>query len=704
MMRCLFAALAAVAFACALCGSSVAQNATPQASPGATSGKMTQEEMDSLVKAITKSVLEKLKAERALEANPPAPKHTPFDASSPDEPDEVAVFLKQTTSVLEAVPTLGAYLESFARALDRSGAGGRGTSAFLLFLAIAVAASLSAEAMVRAASRGLRSRVAALAGPVQGLRSLEYLGTLLLLDAVGVFAFWLVGRGFVALWFAGTSIPDRFAAALLLGLLFWRLYLLLFRAVLRPRLAAARLCDVQDEDARRLYRLTSAFLLLAILLRLAYYVLAALQAPPEAIAAGRLLIAPLLLLFLIWIVVRAGSGARQWLVGLGQAAPVVGFVGRHWVGLAISFFTLVIATQAYGAISGRAGVPAAMILTLNLALGLIFFETLLQAVVRRLDSQLDGYTPAADRPKLADVVARCVRVAVLIGIVVVLAESWVVDVLRLVNENAWDRLTRAGRIVGLTLFTTFVAWELFRYATDAYVGRLAQQNAGTVGSIAVATRFDTLMPMIRITVAVILLTIALLIALGNLGVDIGPLLAGASVVGLAISFGSQTLVRDIVSGIFYLADDAFRVGEYIDCGRAKGTVEGFTLRSIRLRHQNGQIHTIPFGSLGQITNFSRDWTAVKFNLPFARDTDLEKLRKAAKKIGAELMEDPELKNDLIEPFKMQGVAEITDTAMLVRFKFTARPGNPNAIQNKAVTRLLQALPDLGISLSASPVR
>jgi len=115
--------------------------------------------------------------------------------------------------------------------------------------------------------------------------------------------------------------------------------------------------------------------------------------------------------------------------------------------------------------------------------------------------------------------------------------------------------------------------------------------------------------------------------LTSLGINITPLIACASVVGLAISFGSQSLVRDIVSGIFYLADDAFRVGEYIDCGKAKGTVEGFTVRSLRLRHQNGQIHTIPFGQLGQITNFSRDWATLKFNLRFARDTDVEQLRK-----------------------------------------------------------------------------
>ena len=164
-----------------------------------------------------------------------------------------------------------------------------------------------------------------------------------------------------------------------------------------------------------------------------------------------------------------------------------------------------------------------------------------------------------------------------------IAESWVVEVLRLVDRSAWDQLTRSSRTAGITLFTAFVVWELFKYATEAYMSRISRQNqeaAGDPAAGAVATRFSTLMPLMRVTVAILIGTSALLIALGDLGVNISPLLAGASVLGLAISFGSQTLVRDIVSGIFYLTDDAFRVGEYIDCGQAKGTVEGFTLRSI----------------------------------------------------------------------------------------------------------------------------
>ena len=689
------AAIALLLLVVPMAGTAFGQDGTPQPLP--------KQQFDELVNAITQSVLEKLKGQP-----PAAPKAAPasrslFDPAREDEPDEISLLFRQAATSLRAVPQLGGTLAAFRHELDRSSQGGMGRQAFLLFLAGIVAVALSAEALLSRACAGVRARLAAGSAPERGLRSLGQLGLLALLDGLGVAAVWLVGRASIALWFAGSSLQERFAAACLLVLLLWRAYTWLLRIVLRPDLPSARLCDMDDVQARHMFRAVSAFVLLAIALRLLYYVLVADGASADAIAAGRLVTAPVLLAAMLWLVVRTREGARQWLTGLGRVAPIAAFAGRHWVPVAAPFFVAVVATQVYGAVSGRTGIPSAMILTLNLVAGLLVFETLLQALVRRFDSQLAGFTAASDQPKLPDVIARCLRVAVLIAIIVLLTESWVVDVLRLVDERAWDRLTRVGRTVGITLFTAFVVWELFRYATDAYVRSLARKNAGAggadAGSGAVATRFDTLMPMIRVTVAILIGTITVLIALGDLGVDIGPLLAGASVVGLAISFGSQTLVRDIVSGVFYLADDAFRVGEYIDCGRAKGTVEGFTLRSIRLRHQNGQIHTIPFGSLGQITNFSRDWTAVKFTLPFARDTNLETLRKAAKKIGTEMMEEPEFKAQLIEPFKMQGVADVTDSALIVRFKFTSLPGNPSAIQNQAMTRLLAALPELGIELS-----
>ena len=150
--------------------------------------------------------------------------------------------------------------------------------------------------------------------------------------------------------------------------------------------------------------------------------------------------------------------------------------------------------------------------------------------------------------------------------------------------------------------------------------------------------------------------------LSRLGVDIGPLLAGFGILGLAISFGSQALVRDIVSGFFFMVEDAFRVGEYVDTGKLKGTVEKISLRSMQLRHQSGQIHTVPFGQIPSLTNSSRDWATVKFNVRLDHSADIEKARKTIKKIGLAMLEDPEFGPHFIAPLKMQGVAEIADTA------------------------------------------
>jgi len=569
----------------------------------------------------------------------------------------------------------------------------------LLTAAVAVAL----EALLRRVTGPAHARLAAASSAKYGVRSLAALGALALIDGAGVLVVWLVCRLTVRLWFGGPTLQDGFAAAFLLAIVYWRLYVFAFRLVVRPTLPEARLCDIADGEARRMLRLVSAVVLYGVLVRAFYGGLVAARATPDAIAAGRVLLAPVVLVIMVAFVVRVRDGAKQWLVGLARAAPWNGWIGRHWVTTAGLLFVALVATQIYGAITERLNAPTAVLLTLNLLIGLVIFETLLQATVRRFDSQLEGFTPADDRQRLPDVLARCARVLVLIAIAVNIAESWVVNVLALVDERAWDRLTHVGRSTGITLFVAFVLWELFKYATEAYMYRIAQKNlAGGDGSQAagsIAARFDTLMPMIRVTVAIIILIIAALIALDDIGVNTAPLLAGASVLGLAISFGSQALVKDIVSGIFYLADDAFRVGEYIHCGQAEGTVEGFTMRSIRLRHPNGQIQVIPFGDLGQISNFSRDWAAIKFNLRFARDTDLEKLREATRKIGGDLMAEPDLKAEILEPLKIHSVAEVADNALVVRFKLKTRPGNTGAVQDRAVLQMLKNMPELGIAFA-----
>ena len=679
---------------------------------------MSQEQFDLMVDAISNSVAEKLKAEGFPAAAAPAaasksgkgaapaaaaPRPKPAKAAGEEAPDEFALFIERAGRIAQAVPALGTHLGLIPGLLDQRSSGGRGTAGFLLLLGIVAIIAVAAEATLRRLLAHFRGRLAADAGPEKGLNSLLHLGLLALLDGLGVFAVWLISHGAIGAWFSGTTGQDKLAGAVLMGIFGWRLYVLLFRIVLQPDMPTARLCEVQDGDARGMYVRISVVMLLIILGRTLFLVLAAIQTPRDALAAYQVVATLVYVAAFVWLVIQSKDAARQWFGGLGTVTPLAGMIGRHWTAVALPFFIALGATQFYGAISGRVHVGQAMALTLTLVVGVVIFETLLQAFVRRLDSQLVGRTPASDSPKLPDVVARCVRVAVLIGVALTIAESWVVEVLALANESEWHQITRSSRTAGITLFLAFVLWELFKYGTDPYMERKNKSAAAAIadGDAAgpPASRISTMMPLLRIAMAIVIGLVAVLVSLEDFGVNITPLIAGASVLGLAISFGSQTLVRDIVSGIFYLSDDAFRVGEYIDCGKAKGTVEGFTLRSIKLRHQNGQVHTIPFGQLGQITNFSRDWTTVKFNLRFARDTDIEKLRKVSKKIGADMMEMPEIKSEVLAPFKMQGVADITDNALLVRFKYTAKPGNPAIIQREAVKRMFRAFPEAGIEFA-----
>jgi small-conductance mechanosensitive channel len=218
-----------------------------------------------------------------------------------------------------------------------------------------------------------------------------------------------------------------------------------------------------------------------------------------------------------------------------------------------------------------------------------------------------------------------------------------------------------------------------------------------------ASRLDTLLPLVRNSLLIGLAVIAVIVALATLGLDIGPLLAGLGVLGIAVGFGAQSLVRDIISGIFFLMEDAFRVGEYIDTGRLRGTVEGMSLRSVRLRHQNGQVHTIPFGQVLSVTNYSRDWSVVKFNLHLEPTADIETVRKTIKRVGEELLEDNEVGSEFIQPLKMQGVVDVLQTALVVRCKFTATPNRPTYLQRQALRRLIDAFASAEIRFAAPNV-
>jgi len=216
------------------------------------------------------------------------------------------------------------------------------------------------------------------------------------------------------------------------------------------------------------------------------------------------------------------------------------------------------------------------------------------------------------------------------------------------------------------------------------------------GGAAQRGRSYTLLPMLRKVIGTVLVVMVLLIVISSLGVNIAPLLAGAGVVGLAIGFGAQKLVSDVLSGFFFLLDDAFRIGEYIQAGSIKGTVEAITLRNVMLRHHLGMLQVVPHSDLGAVTNYMRGGIVIKFPLEFPYDTNIDQVRKIIKKVGIAMLEDQELGDDFILPVKSQGVNEITNSVMVIRVKFTAKPGKQFVIKREAFRRITEALNAKGI--------
>ena len=195
-----------------------------------------------------------------------------------------------------------------------------------------------------------------------------------------------------------------------------------------------------------------------------------------------------------------------------------------------------------------------------------------------------------------------------------------------------------------------------------------------------------------------------MMALAEMGVQIGPLIAGAGVVGVAVGFGAQTFVRDVIAGMFYLLDDAFRVGEYIVAGRYKGTVESFSIRSVRLRHHRGPVFTVPFNLLGAVENMSRDWVIDKISIGVTYDSDLTLAKKLIKQIGLDLAKDPEFAPLIMEPLKMQGVDELGDYAIQIRAKMMTVPGEQFIIRRQAYAMIKKAFDENGIKFAFPTVQ
>ncbi|MEO1774081.1 MAG: mechanosensitive ion channel domain-containing protein [Pseudomonadota bacterium] len=545
--------------------------------------------------------------------------------------------------------------------------------------------------------------------------SLRFLLHRLLWEAAGVAAFILAAWMVMAV----AAPPEPISYLILtffltIPVLYARLTVAIGRFFLAPHQPQMRLLRLDDRSAKTLHRGAIGF---ALLVGLTQYALSFLGGHGVDLESMRLgfwltLLSTVWLVGVIW---RVRAGLQQVLLSNETAGPIERRVAQAYPYVAIGLIAcawvlseVLAGFGLWGLLDGRLTVTTIVVILSPLA----------DTAIRSLAAHLVPIpTPRAGEVRHATAIARrrgfvrMGRVATFSLLLVFIVDFWnidpnVVSMGPLPAQAGVGLLEAAGIIaLGYLVFEAVTLWLRARIAAEVPEQDDDDEvDTGGEGGGAGGSRLSTVLPLLLRTLQVVIVLATAFEALSVLGVSIAPLIAGLGILGLAIGFGAQKLVADVVSGVFFLVDDAFRVGEYVEIDGTFGTVEQISIRSLQLRHHEGPVHTIPFGEIPKLTNYSRDWVIMKlrFTVPF--DTDLGKVKKLFKQIGKEMMDDPVFAVDFLQPFKSQGVLEVNDVGIVLRGKFMAKPGRQWVLRKEIYARVQKAFDENGIQFARREVR
>jgi moderate conductance mechanosensitive channel len=272
-----------------------------------------------------------------------------------------------------------------------------------------------------------------------------------------------------------------------------------------------------------------------------------------------------------------------------------------------------------------------------------------------------------------------------------------IDKLLVIGVNSVQGVIRIAIIVAVAYFVT----RLLRSGLnrmEALLIRATERTETTPG--AAAKRIRTLMSVLWTISSGLLWFIVVLVAFSQVGLNIGPILAGAGVVGLAVGFGAQHLVRDLVSGFFILLENQIRVGDIAIINGRAGSVEGITFRTVVLRDQAGVVHVFPNGTINTLANATLDWSAevLDITLPYWVDTD--RVMEIMRHIGAEMKAETEFASVMLEPIEVFGVDNFTEALVTIKARVKTLPGRQYYVAREFRRRFKYALPAHGIVISS----
>lgn len=267
------------------------------------------------------------------------------------------------------------------------------------------------------------------------------------------------------------------------------------------------------------------------------------------------------------------------------------------------------------------------------------------------------------------------------------------------EEIRWETIIATSLRVLVVLFIVYVAIRVANSALERLEDRLVQRGKATgEPPTEVQKRAETLIKLLRQGVFIAIWILAILILLRELGFEIAPILAGAGILGLAVGFGAQNLVRDVISGFFMIMEDQVRVGDVAIINGTGGLVEKINFRTIVLRDLTGTVHVFPNGTISTLSNMTSKWSAYVFDLGVAYKEDTDRVVELISDVGKELKNDPYFGPLIIENLEVFGVDKFADSAVIVKGRIKTKPIKQWEVGREFMRRIKKSFDEKGVEI------
>lgn len=373
-------------------------------------------------------------------------------------------------------------------------------------------------------------------------------------------------------------------------------------------------------------------------------------------------------------------------------------LGNRWHLLAYAFLTLNIGARLLG--TGRGNFIVQAVVSIMIVVAALIVVSILdrrfEAYAERIRRKWNSGTRDAVLVRLAHVGRSIAQGVVFLVAAATCLSLWGFNLLDWTGTETGQAVLRPVLAIAIALLAAWILW----ISLDAWIDSVLTATNRRGQTRARTSRIKTLLPLLRNVAFVVLSVLTIIAVLANLGVNVAPLLAGAGVVGLAVGFGSQQLVQDVITGLFILLEDTLAIGDVVDTGDRSGVVEALTIRTVKIRDGDGALHSVPFSSIKALKNSSRDFGVYTVSITLDPSADVDRAVAAMKDVGREVAEDPKYATVILIPLDVWGVDQVSPDGIVIKGGVRTRALQQWGVGREINRRLMIRLAELGIPLAS----